>query len=115
MNREQKIQLTIHRLQQDYSQNRITIYLHKKSTDYLRSQHLRADSALKFAIQQLATSHYYRGPSPHHWLPNFWVYEFIETILEVNMYVKFDLSATNSRLESVHPREKALNLTWTWH
>jgi len=107
----------IQRIEHDYEQKQLSLYLHKKSTDFLRSRGLRARTVLRLTVRQLPNSHDYRGPSLHHWLTEFTVYEFIENILDGDlngdMYVKFDLSHTTSQLESIHPREKPLNNTWT--
>ena len=102
----------IQRIEHDYEQKQLSLYLHKKSTDFLRSRGLRARTVLRLTVRQLPNSHDYRGPSLHHWLTEFTVYEFIENILDGDMYVKFDLSPTTSQLESIHPREKPLNHTW---
>jgi len=107
----------IQRIEHDYEQKQLSLYLHKKSTDFLRSRGLRARTVLRLTICQLPDSHDYRGPSLHHWLTGFIVYEFIENILtgdlSGDMYVKFDLSRITSQLESIHPREKPVNNTWT--
>jgi len=117
VNPDPPITKIIQRIEHDYAQQHLSLYLHKKSTDFLRSRGLRARTVLRLTVRQLPNSHDYRGPSLHHWLTEFTVYEFIENILDGDlngdMYVKFDLSHTTSQLESIHPREKPLNNTWT--
>jgi len=52
---------------------------------FLRSRGLRARTVLRLTVRQLPNSRDYRGPSLHHWLTGFTVYEFIENILTGDM------------------------------
>jgi len=112
VNDESDIQFIIQQILSDYRAGRLKYYLHEKSRRYLKQEGISASKVLKLAIAQLPTSHFYRGPSDHHWLPKFVVYEFIELNHGVNLYVKFDVGPEYTQLESYHPQEKALNVTW---
>jgi len=112
VNDESDIQFIIQQIIYDYDHNRFKMFFHKKTIRYLEQQRLSTEQVLSAAIDQLCVSHYYRGPSKHHWLDGFMVYEFIEYIDDIDMYVKFDIGSNSTQIESFHPREKELNVTW---
>ncbi|WP_143463098.1 hypothetical protein [Levilactobacillus enshiensis] len=112
MNDESDIQFVINKIIYDYDHGRFKMFFHKKTTRYLEQQRLSTEQVLAVAIDQLVVSHSYRGPSAHRWLEGIIVYEFIEYIYGIDMYVKFDIGSNFTQIESFHPREKKLNVTW---
>ncbi|WP_162256137.1 hypothetical protein [Levilactobacillus spicheri] len=102
----------IRQIQEDYRQGRIENNLHRKTTDYLRRQGWTYALALRRAVQRLPYSRYYRGPSVHHWMATYAVYEFISAINDQDFYLKFDLKWHGTLVESIHQREYAISSRW---
>lgn len=115
MNDEPDIHQIIRRIEHDYYQGNFRFFLHEKSRKFLKQHGLSMKFIVKLAIENLKTNHFYRGPSGHHWLSGITVYEFIEVIDHKSMYVKFDIGPDFTQLESYHPQEKPLNITWFYH
>ncbi|WP_367296073.1 hypothetical protein [Levilactobacillus yonginensis] len=100
----------------DYDAGRLKPAFHKKTTDYIRSQGLTYQLVIKEAVSHLDTCRYSRGPSPHHWKKDTEVYEFLEYIDSLDMYVKFSVNISSpdggTQLESYHKAEKDADETW---
>lgn len=102
----------IERIQTDLKMGRVRSNVHAKTRQYMTNHHLTFDYVTKWSIDHLSEAEYVRGPSEHHWMRGFLVYEFLIKIEKWDLYLKFDVSETGTLIESFHEREKTITDTW---
>lgn len=102
----------VSKIKEQYELNKIQIKLFAKSSRYLRAKGWTAQHALDISVEHIDQVEYFRGPSKHHWREGVQVFEFIEYLTDLDMYVKFSVSDYGVEMMAFHEREKLIDSSW---